>query len=192
MNTRTPHSFRTRVCVLATRFVLTSTVAFTAIGASSIAVPATAHASPMTSQAERTISRTTIVARGKTWVDRRVPYNQQRTHEGYRMDCSGFISMAWNLRTPGVMTTTLVGDRTLTKQIAKADLRPGDILVRYDSMYKHAVLFVKWDTQDGGRHRFARIYHEANSDRGTIQESNQDLANNYYSPFRAYRYLKAQ
>jgi len=41
------------------------------------------------------IGRSTIVARGQDWVDKHVPYNQGATHDGYRTDCSGFVSMAW-------------------------------------------------------------------------------------------------
>ena len=41
------------------------------------------------------ISRQTIIARGQDWVDKHVPYDQGKTHDGYRTDCSGFVSMSW-------------------------------------------------------------------------------------------------
>ncbi len=41
------------------------------------------------------IARSTIVARGQDWVDKHVPYNQGGSHDGYRTDCSGFVSMCW-------------------------------------------------------------------------------------------------
>lgn len=41
------------------------------------------------------IARTTIISRGQDWVDKHVPYSQSGTHDGYRTDCSGFVSMCW-------------------------------------------------------------------------------------------------
>ena len=44
------------------------------------------------------ITRPQIIARGMTWVKKQVPYSQARYYRGYRQDCSGFVSMAWNAR----------------------------------------------------------------------------------------------
>jgi hypothetical protein len=41
------------------------------------------------------VARNTMIARGQSWVDKHVPYNQQGSYEGYRTDCSGFVSMCW-------------------------------------------------------------------------------------------------
>lgn len=41
------------------------------------------------------IARTTIISRGQDWVDKHVPYSQTGSHDGYRTDCSGFVSMCW-------------------------------------------------------------------------------------------------
>src|SRR5689334_1088559 len=41
--------------------------------------------------------RLTILQRGFTWLDAHVPYNQGSQYQGYRTDCSGFVSMAWQL-----------------------------------------------------------------------------------------------
>ncbi|KAL0217345.1 hypothetical protein RCL1_007926 [Eukaryota sp. TZLM3-RCL] len=40
------------------------------------------------------MTRKTVLARGKRWVDLGVSYSQTSTFEGYRKDCSGFVSMA--------------------------------------------------------------------------------------------------
>ena len=45
------------------------------------------------------ITREQVIARGMHWVKKRVPYSQRRYHQGYRQDCSGFVSMAWNVKT---------------------------------------------------------------------------------------------
>lgn len=47
-------------------------------------------------------SRSSILARGQVWVDKNVPYN--KTYDGYRSDCSGFVSMCWGLPKPGHTT----------------------------------------------------------------------------------------
>src|SRR5262245_21028140 len=41
--------------------------------------------------------RRAILERGFRWLDAHVPYNQSRTYESYRTDCSGFLSMCWQL-----------------------------------------------------------------------------------------------
>ena len=51
------------------------------------------------------IARTTILSRGQDWVDKHVPYSQTGTHDGYRTDCSGFVSMCWQASKPGPSTS---------------------------------------------------------------------------------------
>lgn len=65
------------------------------------------------------VARSTIVARGQDWVNKHVPYSQSKTYDGYRTDCSGFVSMAWMLSKPGLTTSTLKG---VSHSINKADL----------------------------------------------------------------------
>jgi hypothetical protein len=40
------------------------------------------------------ITRAQILARAQTWVDAKVPYSQSAYRDGYRTDCSGYVSMA--------------------------------------------------------------------------------------------------
>ncbi|WP_285749594.1 FG-GAP-like repeat-containing protein [Lentzea sp. NBRC 105346] len=70
------------------------------------------------------ISRTEVIARAKTWVDARVPYSQGAVYNGYRTDCSGFVSMAWRL-SASMNTETLPN---VSHPIAKGELRAGDIM----------------------------------------------------------------
>ena len=97
------------------------------------------------------ITRATIVARGRSWVDRAVPYSQSSYFEGYRQDCSGFLSMSWVLSRNGAPTSLSTADldaRTLVTPIAKGDLQPGDMILRpkdqLGAAYGHSVLFVAW------------------------------------------------
>jgi len=36
-----------------------------------------------------------VIANAKTWLNPPVPYSQTAYHNGYRTDCSGYVSMAW-------------------------------------------------------------------------------------------------
>lgn len=89
-----------------------------------------------------------IVARAKTWVDAKVPYSQAAYRDGYRTDCAGFVSFAWQVRTPNGQTHSPDGV-TLANQFGSLVpfdlLAPGDILdnMRYGDE-GHAVIFVRW------------------------------------------------
>lgn len=36
-----------------------------------------------------------VITNAKTWLNPPVPYSQTAYHNGYRTDCSGYVSMAW-------------------------------------------------------------------------------------------------
>jgi hypothetical protein len=84
--------------------------------------------------------RRDILARAEHWTEQHVPYSQEVWHEGYRTDCSGFVSMCWGLR-DSMVTSTLP---QISHRIAKEDLRAGDILNNTDVATGHVVLFDRW------------------------------------------------
>ena len=84
--------------------------------------------------------RRQMVARAEHWVAQHVPYNQGAWHEGYRTDCSGFVSMCWGLR-DSLVTSTMP---QIAHRIAKDDLRPGDVLLNTDVATGHVILFDRW------------------------------------------------
>ncbi|MFC9296000.1 peptidoglycan-binding protein [Streptomyces sp. NPDC057011] len=91
------------------------------------------------------IDRTTIINRAKLWLDAKVPYSMSEYWtDGYRQDCSGYVSMAWNLGT-NEWTGSL--DKFATK-ITKAELLPGDMLLFHNpadpNNGSHVVLFGGW------------------------------------------------
>lgn len=116
------------------------------------------------------ISRSWVIDRALVWVEAKVPYSQSRSatvegslvptstpghlYAGYRTDCSGFVSMAMNLRTkagaPYSLSTATMRPRLI--RIEKADLMPGDVILRPNDLvidgkrvaYGHAVLFGGW------------------------------------------------
>jgi hypothetical protein len=93
----------------------------------------------------RKSSRADIINRAKKWVSAQVPYSMTKYwSDGYRQDCSGFVSMAWNL--PGnEWTGSLAAFGT---RIARAELQPGDILLFHNpadpSKGSHVTIFGGW------------------------------------------------
>lgn len=102
-------------------------------------------ATPAVAARPRTITRTEIINRAKTWVAAEVPYSTSAYWtDGYRQDCSGFVSMAWGL--PGNEWTGSLGKFGV--KIKKEDLQPGDILLFHNSADpqkgSHVVIFGGW------------------------------------------------
>jgi cell wall-associated NlpC family hydrolase len=95
------------------------------------------------------------VQRAKSWVDRAILYNQGRWFEGYRQDCSGLVSMAWELkdnfgRPISPVTSTL--PQYATTLSSKSQLLPGDAINnRGIGDGGHVVLFVRWLDQASGK-----------------------------------------
>ncbi|MER7568609.1 peptidoglycan-binding protein [Streptomyces sp. NPDC097941] len=92
-----------------------------------------------------TTTRADIIRRAKSWVAARVPYSMSAYwSDGYRQDCSGFVSMAWNLS--GNEWTGSLGQYGI--RIAKDDLQPGDILLFHNpdnpEQGSHVVIFGGW------------------------------------------------
>ena len=93
----------------------------------------------------RKSTRTDIINRAKGWVSAKVPYSTTAFwSDGYRQDCSGFVSMAWNLA-GNEWTGSLAEFGT---KIARADLQPGDILLFHNpadpNNGSHVTIFGGW------------------------------------------------
>ncbi|MFF9570740.1 peptidoglycan-binding protein [Streptomyces sp. NPDC014685] len=93
----------------------------------------------------RSTSRADIINRAKKWVSAQVPYSMVKYWpDGYRQDCSGFVSMAWNL--PGNEWTGSLS--AFGTRIAREDLQPGDILLFHNpadpSKGSHVTIFGGW------------------------------------------------
>ncbi|MFJ9863246.1 peptidoglycan-binding protein [Streptomyces sp. NPDC101165] len=90
-------------------------------------------------------TRTKIINRAKLWVAAKVPYSMDDYwSDGYRQDCSGYVSMAWGLGT-NEWTGSL---DQFGEKITKEELQPGDMLLFHnpDNPEKgsHVVLFGGW------------------------------------------------
>ncbi|MGI5355400.1 peptidoglycan-binding protein [Streptomyces sp. CA-252508] len=93
----------------------------------------------------RRSTRTEIINRAKRWVAAKVPYSMEKYWtDGYRQDCSGFVSMAWNLA-GNEWTGSL--DRFGTR-LDRSELQPGDILLFHNpadpNKGSHVTIFGGW------------------------------------------------
>jgi hypothetical protein len=91
------------------------------------------------------ITRTEIIDRARTWVAAKVPYSMTAYwSDGYRQDCSGYVSMAWKL--PGNEWTGSLAQ--YADPIAKEELQPGDILLFHNAADpekgSHVTVFGGW------------------------------------------------
>ncbi len=128
---------------------LLATLALTSVG-----VPAASA-----NEGGRALSGATAIARAKVWVDNHITYSQTSTYQGYREDCSGYVSMAWGLTKPGYTTYTLP---QVGSYITKSQLQPGDAML--NSSF-HVLLFEKWADS---AHTSYWAYEESSSHNGAI------------------------
>ncbi|GAA3381020.1 hypothetical protein GCM10017750_41340 [Streptomyces racemochromogenes] len=107
--------------------------------------PSSAAGRPGAPPAVRAIDRATIINRAKIWLDAQVPYSMSEYwSDGYRQDCSGYVSMVWNLGT-NEWTGSL---DTFATKITKEELLPGDMLLFHNpadpNNGSHVVIFGGW------------------------------------------------
>ena len=97
------------------------------------------------------VTRQELINRAKTWLTANnggpVPYSQSLYwgSEGYRQDCSGYVSMAARIGAPGQRTVELY-DTYSVKLSSMNDLSWGDIVVDPvgTGLTRHVVIFDKW------------------------------------------------
>jgi hypothetical protein len=91
-----------------------------------------------------------ILIKARIWVQAKVPYgsfgfhNNPPFYDGYKADCSGYVSYAWGLNAPGIGTNQFVSENYAIV-ISISDLQPGDVLNNDQAdTAGHMVIFVKW------------------------------------------------
>ena len=128
------------------------------------------------------ISRAQMMARAQLWVQDQVPYSQTEwftdANGTYRQDCSGYVSMAWDL---DQNTDFWTGNLNLVSHtIPAAQLLPGDILLSDE----HTILFAGW--ADAGHTTFD-YYEESHPDTVAHFVTDAPLGaflDNGFAPFR--------
>ncbi|MEV6007206.1 peptidoglycan-binding protein [Streptomyces sp. NPDC051976] len=95
------------------------------------------------------LTRAQILDRAESWMSARVPYSMTAYwKDGYRQDCSGFVSMAW-----GLGSSAWTGDlAAYGVRITRDALQPGDILLYHNTADprhgSHTVVFGGWVDDD--------------------------------------------
>ena len=134
-----------------------------------LAVPASALA----------ITRDTVLARAQKWVDSPVPYSQSKSFGGYRADCSGYVSMAW--QTGFAYDTASM--RTVATKLTADQLKPGDVMLRAKTASRtgHVRLFYAW--VDETRTTYIAYEQTGPSTKSSVKSIANDL-NDGYLPYR--------
>ncbi|MYS35362.1 peptidoglycan hydrolase-like protein with peptidoglycan-binding domain [Streptomyces sp. KhCrAH-43] len=141
--------------------------------------------------ATATISPDTMINRARTWLTAnngsQVPYSMQRVwKDGYRQDCSGFVSMALALGKPGLNTVGLAGSASgVTKHLSSTgQLRKGDLLIdasTTDGDFRHVVIFEKWANAS---HSSYWAYEQRGSHGTTHRTLSYGIGKDNYDPYR--------
>lgn len=156
-----------------------------------IARASTATSAPAStgSTGSRTTTRAEIMNRATKWVNAKIPYSMSKYwSDGYRQDCSGFISMAWGLGS-NQWTGSLAN---FGVRISKNELQPGDMLLFHNpadpGKGSHVTIFGGW--ADNTRQRY--IAYEQAPPKTRKQVTPYAYWNNSsrYIPYR-YKGLKA-
>jgi hypothetical protein len=93
------------------------------------------------------ITRSTVIARAHTWVKKRVHYSQSSYFQGYRRDCSGFVSMAWKVGRSYTSSTI----QHVARRVSISKLKSGDAV----HTSGHVAIFVKWASKK--HHRYVAM-----------------------------------
>ncbi|MGK5640913.1 hypothetical protein ACSNOK_21750 [Streptomyces sp. URMC 126] len=156
-------SLTTAVCAGALTLTAAPSAPAAPPGSSHTTASTTAHRQSVA--AAPAVTRAEVLQRAKSWLTanngRPVPYSQNAYwKDGYRQDCSGYVSMALRLPAPGPNTVKLKS-RTYSRQIAMKDLAPGDLVIKADSDsadFRHVVIFDGWAD---GAHTAYKSYEQA-------------------------------
>ena len=130
-----------------------------------------------------TITRAQIISRAETWLAEKVPYSQTEwwtdANGTYRQDCSGYVSMAWDLNQNIDFWTGNLN--TVSHTIDPSQLLPGDNLMSVE----HTIIFAGWAN---AAHTTFNFYEEAHP--GTFARYVVDAPLTDYTDqgFAAFRY----
>lgn len=149
------------------------------------------QADALSTMAAATLSPDTMINRARAWLTANngapVPYSMERTwKDGYRQDCSGYVSMALGLGTPGLNTVGLADPRygVTTRLSSMSQLKMGDLLIDYsttDGDFRHVVIFEKWANTS---HSAYWAYEQRGTYGTTHRQLSYGIGSDNYDPFR--------
>jgi hypothetical protein len=136
------------------------------------------------------ISVQEMLARAGTWTRTQVPYSQVQFHSDvdgtYRQDCSGYVSMAWDLD-HSLSTATLPSVTEEVGETSRGGLKhiePGDIILR-SGANAHVFLFVRWANDNRSK---AVVDEETGTSSPTPYAIRKTLGVSSFNGFTVYRY----
>jgi cell wall-associated NlpC family hydrolase len=138
----------------------------------------------------KAISRDTVIARAKTWLTavdgHQVPYSQSKTFQGYRTDCSGYVSMALQYGKPGTNTVGLASSE-FTNKINTSQLTKGDLIIDANgsNTTRHVVIFESWANS---AHTKYNAYEQRGSYGTDHSVRSYGLGNDEYDAYRPKKY----
>jgi hypothetical protein len=106
--------------------------------------------------------RSEIIERGLGWLAEGIIYNRSGSYQGYRRDCSGFVSMAWQFSAnPSTASfPPFVANKYAVELGSFDDLVPGDAVNKtFRNPYGHVMLFAGWASADHSQLYF--LHHSA-------------------------------
>ena len=149
------------------------------------------QAGERSTMATATLSPDTMINRARTWLTANdgapVPYSMERIwKDGYRQDCSGYVSMALGLGKPGLNTVGLAdpGSGATTRLSSVSQLQKGDLLIDYkttDGDFRHVVIFEKWANTS---HSAYWAYEQRGTYGTTHRQLTYGIGSDNYDPFR--------
>ncbi|MER5476046.1 peptidoglycan-binding protein [Streptomyces sp. NPDC002734] len=137
-----------------------------------------------------TLTPDEMIRRAKTWLTANnggpVPYSMETVwKDGYRQDCSGYVSMTLGLSTPGLNTVGLATTSSVTQRLSSvSQLRMGDLLIDYsttDGDFRHVVIFEKWADS---AHTAYWAYEQRGTYGTTYRQLKYGIGTDNYDPFR--------
>jgi hypothetical protein len=134
--------------------------------------------------------RTDVIRKAKNWLTakngRPVPYSQTARFQGWRPDCSGYVSMAWNTQSNpasngGFSTVSLPN---ISHRITWNDLRAGDIIGNLGpgtgGDAGHVMIFDKWANSAKTQYW---VYEQSGGANKTVHRTHPKTYN-HYLPWR--------
>lgn len=136
------------------------------------------------------ISRDTVINRAKTWLTaidgHQVPYSQSKNFQGYRTDCSGYVSMALKYGKPGTNTVGLASSQ-FTNKIKMSQLKKGDLIIdaKGSNTTRHVVIFEKWTSS---AHKSYRAYEQRGGHGTDHSTRSYGIGSDEYDAYRPKKY----
>ncbi|WP_394834962.1 C40 family peptidase [Pendulispora rubella] len=145
------------------------------------------------------VTPASAIARGKKWLHAYhggpVPYSQGSYFEGWRQDCSGYVSMAWNVRdrknrrvnhnTDSMLNGGYGTPGKIVHPIRWQNLRKGDVIgfLGTGSLGDagHVMIFEKWANK---KHTAYWVYEQAGGGGTKHRTHPKSYGGSHYKPYR--------